>query len=258
MGASTWVQLRPFNAPQNDAICHFLHRPAHFPSPGRRAPPKLWLWSSHGFHPYGEESVCTPSSRREIPKRPTPSKTEGMGHPQGREAFTSVMRKVWPPPFVILPLMSEPIQLWSHHEVTQWVRDHISDGTFKHCAHLTVIAVSRGRETVFVPNCKRRSFNWTTPPLDRQFELDILTSMLHTGVISCPANCVNYVSERRISLLRPLSKLQSVAWYLVVPFQWFAKLPWQTQVFLIILGILLVARPLIPLIVQLLKAYHGQ
>jgi hypothetical protein len=158
--------------------------------------------------------------------------------------------------------MTEPVKIWSHHEVVKWVSERVAAGTFRNCAHLTVIALKQrramGTAVVFVPDCKRRSFAWKRAPMDRQDEFEQLTMVLRSEPMSCPHDCVNYVSERRVSLLRPLSKLQLVARYLVVPFEWFGKLPWQTQVVVILLFVLIAARPLIPLIIQLLKAYHGQ
>jgi hypothetical protein len=154
--------------------------------------------------------------------------------------------------------MSQPVKTWSHNEVVQWVKNQVSKGTFKHCTHLTVIKLTQGDMTVFVPDCQRRSFDWKTPPLGRQFEFEILTSMLHLGEISCPKNCVNYASQRRASLFKPFSRFQVLIRYFAVPFQWFAKLPWQTQIVILVLGIVIAARPLIPLIVQLLNAYHGK
>jgi hypothetical protein len=154
--------------------------------------------------------------------------------------------------------MPEPVKTWSHNEVVQWVKDQVSKGTFKHCAHLSVIRLTRGGTTLFVPDCNRRSFDWKTPPFDRQFEFELLASMLHLGEISCPKNCVNYASQRRATLFKKVSSFQVLPRYFAVPFLWFAKLPWQTQIATIVLGIVIAARPLIPLIVQLLNAYHGK
>jgi hypothetical protein len=158
----------------------------------------------------------------------------------------------------------EPIKVWSHHEVVSWVKSNVESGIFKHCAHLTVItlkqpASGRSYTEVFVPDCKRRSFEWVRyPPMDRQFEFEMLTSALHTNLIRCPKNCVNYVSQRRASMFRPVSRLWSLRRYVAVPFQWFAKLPWQTQLAVIVLGIFLLAPQWIPLLIKLVTVYRGQ
>ena len=111
---------------------------------------------------------------------------------------------------------------------------------------------------VFIPNCDRRSFEWTNfPPMDRQFEYEVLTSMLHTAPIRCPKNCVNYVSQRRVTLFRPVSKFWSLRRHILAPLQWFAKLPWQTQIAIIMLCILALAPKWIPMIIKLLAAYRG-
>jgi len=51
-------------------------------------------------------------------KRPTPSRTEGMGHPQDRKAFTSVARRGWPP--AVLFLDRSLIELAYHCVLWRW------------------------------------------------------------------------------------------------------------------------------------------
>ncbi len=86
----------------------------------------------------------------------------------------------------------------------------------------------------------------------------MLATMLHLAEISCPQECVYYQSKWRAKVGRALSKLKNIPNLVGAPFRWFANLPWQTQIAIIVLIIVIVARPLIPLIVQLLNAYRGK
>jgi hypothetical protein len=146
----------------------------------------------------------------------------------------------------------------SHHEVTAWVRSKIAAGTFKNCGHLEVSQDHTGRDgVVFTPNCTRSSFEFSDRRLSQIAQFDALIRSLHTDPISCPKNCVNYVSARRVKFNRPFLSLWAARRYLLVPFQWFGKLPWQTQVLLIMLLIIALTPKWVPQMIALLKAFHG-
>jgi hypothetical protein len=160
-------------------------------------------------------------------------------------------------------MSTEPVNVQSHHEVMKWTRGCISNRTFRRCAHLRVISIRQGGALsssieVFLPDCARKSFNWKFPPTDRQEEYHILVNMLHMDVINCPSDCVNFTARWWARVGRVFSELRTLPQILIEPFQWFARLPWQTQVAIIILLIVFLARPLVPLLLQILKAFHGQ
>ena len=155
--------------------------------------------------------------------------------------------------------MTDPVKNWSNHEVVSWVESRIAAGTFKRCTHLKVISVQYYaiiKQQVFVPQCETRSFEWKNPCYgNTENELEVLVHYLHTDPISCPT--VNY-SEKRGTFARKLKKTLGVFRYLAVPFQWFAKLPWQTQFLLVALAILVVAPRWVPQLINLLNAIHGK
>jgi len=142
----------------------------------------------------------------------------------------------------------------SRHEVLFWVKTQTAEGNLKNCMYLKVnpASVVMGK-TVFLPKCDQRSFHWKQHPAVPKMELDILLHSLHTNPISCPKDCTNYLSRRKVNFFRRLSSLRPGA-----PFTWFAKLPWQTQFLLVALIILLVAPRWVPQLVNLFNAIHGK
>ena len=153
-----------------------------------------------------------------------------------------------------LPL-SMAVNTESHHEVLLWVKTQTAEGNLKHCIFLEVDPSSTlvNGKRVFIPKCRRQSFEWNVPHTPRQ-DLDILAHSLHSNPISCPKHCVNYSSRRKFIFFRRLSNLRSI----LVPLDWFAKLPWQTQFLLVALVILLVAPRWVPQLVNLFNAIHGK
>lgn len=158
-------------------------------------------------------------------------------------------------------------------KVQQWVDERIKSGKFKDCIHLKVIqramAVGVGSAVVcFLPQCDQRSFEWPRPRVDDQSQMDMLTrSMVQGGeIISCPANCFCFISRadaelaerkaqtaaarrekwerRRARFAGPMKNL----------FGWFGKLPWQTQLLIILLGILAISPKWVPQLIVLIKA----
>lgn len=158
-----------------------------------------------------------------------------------------------------------PVKIWSHHEVLAWVREQTAKGVFKPCAHLHVKEDCRAQgydavQRIFIPECDRRSFEWKESlqgGVDHR-ELQMLSSFLHADIIACPKDCLNYESERWAHHIRRLSKLReglqrwTNTWY-----HRFAAFPATTQALIFILLIVIFARPLIPLIVMLLKPLFG-
>ena len=112
---------------------------------------------------------------------------------------------------------------------------------------------------LFIPDCARRSFNWRNPPRNRDDEWSTLVHYLHADQIRCPQDCLNYRPKWLARILKPFPTFAHIFGRgVAAPFQWFAKLPWQTQVVIIFLFIIIAARQLLPYIIELLKAYHGQ
>jgi len=155
----------------------------------------------------------------------------------------------------------EPIKTWSHHEVCTWAESKKAEGTFKRCGHLSVVSVVRGEavHTIFIPNCAKRSFHWKDgePPPSRLWERETLKDCLHQDIISCPPNCVDYLSEWKARFHRAGSQIWKLGKQLAVPFQWFAKLPWQTQFLITALLILALVPRWVPPLIALLKALRG-
>jgi len=140
-------------------------------------------------------------------------------HSRAASAIQLCLKPVSPP---------KPIKTWSHHEVCTWVASKQAKGIFKRCGHLSVVSVVRGGavHTIFIPNCAKRSFHWKDgePPPSRLWELEALKDWLRDDIISCPANCVDYLSERKMRFNRIGSRSLQLGKHFAVPFQWFAKL----------------------------------
>jgi hypothetical protein len=162
------------------------------------------------------------------------------------------------------------VNTWSSHEVFLWIQQAQAAGTLKRCAHLSVdtIPVEKdvkrdvSKQQFFIPVCARRSFDWPVGrPSGIVQEISTLKEWLQDDRIRCPANCVHYANARVARVLHGIKTAVTSVRYLAVPFQWFTKLP-AAQVgavsLLILLGICLALPRLLPLITQLLRAYHGQ
>jgi hypothetical protein len=144
----------------------------------------------------------------------------------------------------------------SGHEVRKWLEGQKTSGKIKACAHLRVLSVTQGnRCAFFVPSCHMRSFEWKYPPIDLRQETELLISLLHENVISCPADCLNYRSVWRERLARTWVKARG---FVIGAAKWFDSQSWQVKLGAIALAIVVLTPKWVPLIVQLLNAYHGK
>jgi hypothetical protein len=170
------------------------------------------------------------------------------------------------------PKPSRRVNTSSNHEVCQWIDQQIAARNLKSCTHLLVERVEERRETsettFFIPVCKEKSFEWGLGPygLNDEQELIYLKFQLQDNPIRCPANCFHYRNAGWARGLKRMHKVKSALDHLLVaPFQWFATLPsaqvWAifgTIAMAVLLTILIKLPTLVPLLTQLLKAYHGQ
>lgn len=166
-------------------------------------------------------------------------------------------------------MSSEPVKVCSHHEVLAWVREQTAKSVFKPCAHLHVKQDSRlvgyghnqAVQQIFIPDCERRSFEWNGGQEQYGVEYQeskMLSSFLHDHLICCPTNCLNYQNRRWALQRRRLFKLwEGLQRWTTTQYRRFAGLPATTQALIIVLLIVIFARPLIPLIVMLLKPLFG-
>ena len=164
-------------------------------------------------------------------------------------------------------MSSQYVNTSSHHDVRVYVRAKIDAGSFKGCSHLRVQPMKRVEDErvfhFFIPQCRLASFQSKYSGIDEQGQFNILVHHLAEDTLSCPTNCLNYENVKWLKVrvrakrywahvLRPVS----------VPFRWFEKLPSGTQVAIIVavcvLGVLKLAPQWVPLISQLLSAYHGK
>jgi hypothetical protein len=165
--------------------------------------------------------------------------------------------------------VTDPIKVESHNEVLSWVNSRKALGTFKRCDHLKVVPLTYHQQNevpleLFIPECECASFEWKAPCHgDRQMAQKVLVWHLDEDPISCPANCLKYASERWARVRERVNTLCAFAHrYLAVPFQWFAKLPWQTQIAIVVVGVgfgvLKLTPQWVPQIIKLLNAYRGK
>lgn len=154
--------------------------------------------------------------------------------------------------------MAERVDVRSLHIVKAWIDERIKSARFRKCGHLTVLPLNEYHEGVnvpathiYFPHCERDSFEWSQARLGRDSEIHILRHMLHSEPIACPANCRSFehrywTSAKRL-LMRFLHLLEQGA-------SAFLQLPWQTQVLIVFLVILLFAPHWIPPMIDLFRA----
>lgn len=163
--------------------------------------------------------------------------------------------------------MTVPIDIGNASVARSWLDEQIKAKQFKPCGHLLLgrlIHRMRGpagssTRVMFVPQCQRRSFLWKGQPTpDLEFEKELL-AMRQLDLISCPSNCKFYRHKwvSRIVGFVP-SCLRWLKNTLKPVFDWYAKLSGATQVFIILLLILLFAPRWVPLVIELAKAVTGK
>jgi hypothetical protein len=152
----------------------------------------------------------------------------------------------------------------SAHEVKAWMEERKRDGTLKRCANLYIQYVDWMEapdvldRKVFLPDCLKHSFHWKVQGMTDAHQKSYLEHQLGQNPISCPADC-NYYQRAWVQQLR--SRCKRVFTPLAVPFMWFSKAVWQTQVALIVaiaLIIILWRFPQwLPPLIELVKAVRG-
>jgi hypothetical protein len=143
------------------------------------------------------------------------------------------------------PPVRKLIQTTSAHEVRVWVEGRIKAGEMKNCAHLNILPWEwRNKEEpgetdeppFFAPVCERQSFEWKYGYLTKVQQMHFLQGALDQNLVRCPENCRYYRSLRWAKTERHWRAFWS---NVAVPFKWFARAAWQTQV-VIIVGVVLI------------------
>ena len=150
--------------------------------------------------------------------------------------------------------------------VRDWLESRIKAGAIKHCANLGIGSIpvrdaSTGEveREFFAPICKQESFEfiYLRPPI--KLRMQLLEYHLDTNPISCPVKCHYYRRPGWDKFKRGLKKTGS---FFAVPFAWFSKAAWQTQVAIVVGLVLIVVLSLfprwIPLLTDLINALRGK
>lgn len=157
------------------------------------------------------------------------------------------------------------VNIHSATEVKHWIENQKRSGEFRRCGHLKQVRHQLGTgsmysvRVLFLPWCERESWKWTIEAYgDRAAQRDILANYLgRHKVVSCPANCAFYEHETWAGWKQRFTAVWKQRRHLLATFHWFAKLPMLTQVLIVVLVIVAVARPWIPQIVTMLRALPG-
>src|SRR5467141_3492783 len=131
---------------------------------------------------------------------------------------------------------ASPIDTRSAHSVTVWIKERQNAGTLRRCANLTIWFfdwledMPKGpilNRKVFLPSCEKHSFEWVHKGLTDLQQKNLLEYGLHQNPISCPANCLYYRNKRWTKF----ADIGKRPWtFVALPFRWFSKASWQTQV----------------------------
>ena len=185
--------------------------------------------------------------------------------------FEGVCQGKSSPRSVKIMSMATHVDTLSRHEVLSWISEHVRTGRFRKCGHLGIKQVSKYQDDFdtspihpFVPHCDKDSFDWKgDASLYRGTRLDTLVSRLRISPISCPEDCRCYEPRNWTKVKGAGSKAKSaVSGWLGAVIERFLKLPWQTQVAIIglvlIVVVLALARKEIPHIIEFLKVILGK
>lgn len=152
------------------------------------------------------------------------------------------------------------------NQVRDWLESRIKAGAIKRCANLSMGPVSvtdaatgKVDRKFFAAICKRESFEFTYLRAPEKLRMQMLEYHLDQNPISCPANCHYYQKPGWAKLKRGVRKAGS---FFAVPFVWFSKAAWQTQVAIVVGVVLIVVLRLfprwIPLLTDLVNAVRGK
>ena len=115
--------------------------------------------------------------------------------------------------------------------------------------------VEQNMEFYFVPGCAHHSFESYFAHISDDMQLEILQHNLGNDPISCPKNCTFYENHRwgwtKHNTRRIVAGLYGAIRELL---KGFAGLPWQTQISIVGLFVLIVSPKWVPLLISLAKA----
>jgi hypothetical protein len=164
------------------------------------------------------------------------------------------------------PAPKPRIETSSAHNVKLWVKQGVADGRLKRCWNLVVKKVRPQTdgggiemESFYAPFCECDSFEGSVAYMDERTKLGFLRRQLNTNPVSCPKNCTMY-ENRKWSWFKSnaTNVLKGLYESLKGLLKGYVALPWQTQVIIAVLVILLISPKWVPLIVSLLKAIGGK
>lgn len=159
--------------------------------------------------------------------------------------------------------MPNEIDTRSENAVWSWVEERIVSRSFKKCGHLRLvsilpmIATARLNEMwaphlpIFLPNCECNSFEYRNNPLEGRIDHRLASIWLLNEPITCSTTCRLYEHRKWFKFKRKFNQIPQIT---SIPFKWFSKLPWQTQVLLIALLIILLIPKAVPPIMRLIQA----
>jgi hypothetical protein len=176
-----------------------------------------------------------------------------------------------PKPVSQAPIVEQPyIQTHSADNVRKWIKQGIKNHSLKDCSNLDMDIVKLAtkarfegepdeEETFFIPVCRHRSFKSNIGHLADDAQLRMLRYGLNQLPIECPKDCTFYEHRRAGWIKENTRHLFESAYTIVVDLlKGYAALQWPTQVFLILLVVLIVAPKWVPPLIQLVKAVTGK
>jgi len=139
----------------------------------------------------------------------------------------------------------------SAHNVRQWINQAVKERRLKDCWNLYISIVeprieTHGRVTdagdsFFIPTCKHQSFESQFAHLTDDQQSEVLRHSLCIDPVSCPKNCT-YYENHRWGWTKSTAKRLFVGIYDAIKavLKGYAALPWQTQVAILAVPVLLV------------------
>jgi len=145
--------------------------------------------------------------------------------------------------------------------VRQWLESRARAGAIRRCANLQIRAIPSGAlsQHFLAPICERESFEYIYPRAPDSLKIQLLEFHLAQSPVSCPKDCRYYENREWARFKRGCGRLAA---RVAVPFGWFAKADWHTQVAIIMAILLFAILTLfpgwIPLLTDLVRALRGK
>jgi len=166
----------------------------------------------------------------------------------------------------------EPVHTDNRHSVSNWIKKSIEEGRLRDCFNLYIQDYRNIEEggldgtktyTFFLPCCRQQSFVTRFIGRSNEDHAQALRFGLQVNPLSCPKDCTYYRSRRWSEFKHKAGKpfKNAFEWLLVV-LRAYTGLPWQTQVAIIgvpvLIGVFMWAPQWVPALVALVQAIRGK